>query len=207
MTKGELIERLQDIEWEDFEVKSAKNELPKNIWESASAFANCSGGWIVFGVVQKGKKFEVEGVASGEKIESDFLNTLRSGNKMNHQILPISKKYSVDGKLVLAFYISSSPFKPVWYTSITNTFIRSGSGDRRATAMEINAMLRDQAFGMKSDEPASGTTFDDIDSGSFDTFRRHIRIFNENYPYAEMLIMTRSVARLEFMREVHLNSA
>ena len=44
-------------------------------------------------------------------------------------ILPISKKYSIEGKTVLAFYIPSSPFKPVWYTSITNTFIRSGSED------------------------------------------------------------------------------
>lgn len=43
MTKEELIERLDDIEWEDFEVKSARNELPKNIWESVSAFANSSG--------------------------------------------------------------------------------------------------------------------------------------------------------------------
>ena len=86
MTKEELIERLDDIEWEDFEVKSARNELPKNIWESVSAFANCSGGWIVFGVAQNGKKFEIEGVENGEKIESDFLNTLRSGSKMNHPI-------------------------------------------------------------------------------------------------------------------------
>lgn len=93
MTKEELIERLDDIEWEDFEVKSARNELPKN-------------------------------------------NTLRSGSKMNHPILPVSKKYSIDGKTVLAFYISSSPFKPVWFNSITNTFIRSGSGDRRASEME-----------------------------------------------------------------------
>ena len=136
MTKEELIERLDDIEWEEFEVKSARNELPKNIWESVSAFANCSGGWIVFGVAQNGKKFEIEGVENGEKIESDFLNTLRSGSKMNHPILPVSKKYSIDGKTVLAFYISSSPFKPVWFNSITNTFIRSGSGDRRATEME-----------------------------------------------------------------------
>lgn len=104
---------------------------------------------------------------------------------MNHPILPVSKKYSIDGKTVLAFYISSSPFKPVWFNSITNTFIRSGSGDRRATEMEINAMLRDQAFGIKSDEPATGTSFDDIDPGSFDTFRRHIKLFNESYPYAD----------------------
>lgn len=104
---------------------------------------------------------------------------------MNHPILPISKKYSIEGKTVLAFYIPSSPFKPVWYTSITNTFIRSGSGDRRATEMEVNAMLRDQAFGIRSDESAAGTSFEDIDPGSFDTFRRHIKLFNESCPYAD----------------------
>lgn len=91
MTKEELIERLDDIEWEDFEVKSARNELPKN-------------------------------------------NTLRSGSKMNHPILPVSKKYSIDGKTVLAFYISSSPFKPVWFNSIQT---RSS-----AQVQETDAQLR-----------------------------------------------------------------
>ena len=31
MTKDELVAKLRDIEWEDFEVKAAKSELPKNV--------------------------------------------------------------------------------------------------------------------------------------------------------------------------------
>ena len=62
MTKEELIGRLQDIEWDDFEVKEAKSALPKNIWETVSAFANTSGGWIVLGVKQSGEAFEIQGV-------------------------------------------------------------------------------------------------------------------------------------------------
>ena len=67
MTKKELLRRLSDIEWDDFEVKEAKDKLPENVWETVSAFSNTSGGWIVFGVSQHGKKFDVQGVNNGEK--------------------------------------------------------------------------------------------------------------------------------------------
>lgn len=147
MTKEELLARLQDIEWDDFEAKAAENDLPQNIWDTVSAFSNTAGGWIVLGVKQNGSKFEVQGINNGEKIESNFLNVLRGGHKMNYPLFPTSKKYNIDGKLVLAFHIESSPHKPIFYTSIVNTFIRSGSGDRRATDAEISAMYRDQMFG------------------------------------------------------------
>ena len=86
MTKEELLQRLADIEWDDFEVKEAQDKLPDNAWESVSAFSNMSGGWIVFGIKQKGKRFEVQGVNNGEKTESDFLNILRNGQKFNTKI-------------------------------------------------------------------------------------------------------------------------
>ena len=100
MTKEELIQKINDLEWEDFEAKEAKNELSKNIWETVSAFANTSGGWIVLSVKQIGKKFEICGVDKIEKPEQDFLGTLRSQNKLgiklgiNHQsIIPLMHFY------------------------------------------------------------------------------------------------------------------
>ena len=145
MNKTELLQKLQDIEWDDFEVKEAHSELPKNIWETVSAFANSSGGWIVLGVSQKGRKFEICGVENSEKIEQDFTNTLRSKNKFNVVINLKCKKYRIDGKIVLTFLISSSEQKPVFFNTLANTFIRTASGDQRATEQEINALYRDQA--------------------------------------------------------------
>ena len=37
MTKQQLIQKLTDIEWEDFEVKLAKGGVPKSAWESVSS--------------------------------------------------------------------------------------------------------------------------------------------------------------------------
>ncbi len=47
MKKPELIKKLQDIEWQDFEVKEAKTAVPKNSWETVSAFCNTAGGWLI----------------------------------------------------------------------------------------------------------------------------------------------------------------
>lgn len=60
MTRNELLAKLKDIEWDDFEVKEAATELPKNIWETVSAFSNASGGWIVLGIKQKPTHNSVE---------------------------------------------------------------------------------------------------------------------------------------------------
>ena len=186
MTKEELLQRLSDIEWDDFEVKEAKDKLPDNVWETVSAFSNSSGGWIVFGVAQHGKRFEVQGVNNGEKTESDFLNTLRSGQKFNHKLHPKGYKYNIDGKLVLAFLIPSSPDKPIYFGNPHNTFLRSGSGDRRAEDMEIDAMMRDQAFGSKSEEVIKGTSINDLNQSSFGSYRNYLRAFNRDFPANEL---------------------
>ena len=93
MNKAELIEKLEDIEWEDFEVKEAKSEIPKNAWETVSAFSNTAGGWLIFGISKKGKSYDILGVSNPEKIEQDF-TTEQLKKKLNlfTETLPMEKK-------------------------------------------------------------------------------------------------------------------
>lgn len=182
MNKTEFIDKLADLEWEDFEVKEAKAEVPKSSWETVSAFANSSGGWLVFGVKQSGKSFEIQGVTNPEKIEQDFLNTIR-GDKFNVNLVPKSQKYTFDGKTVIAFYIPASNKKPVYFNLQANTYIRRGSADNKATKEEIDAMYRDQTFGTKSSEMAIGTNRNSLNETSLLRYRDYMARFNPNVSY------------------------
>ena len=53
MTKEELLQKLSEIEWDDFECKRAQDKLPDDVWSTVSAFSNTSGGWVIFGVKQQ----------------------------------------------------------------------------------------------------------------------------------------------------------
>lgn len=187
MTKDELLSRLNGIEWNDFEIKEAKSEVPKTAWETVSAFSNSYGGWIVFGIKEKrtgGKSsYEVQGVELAEKVEQDFINVLRSNNKFNQRISVQPAKFEIEGKTVLAFYIPMSEYKPVYIGVPSNTYIRIGSGDQRATEYEIRAMQRDQAFGKKSNEAVFGSSYEDICQGSFQDYRAYLKAFNPDLSY------------------------
>lgn len=191
MTEKDLLERLNDIEWDDFEVKEAQGGLPKNVWDTVSAFSNTSGGWIVLGVEEIKKKgktsYRIVGVENAEKLEQDFVGTLRSQTKFNLLLSVTAKKYDIEGKIILAFYIPSSPIKPVYYNNnLSNTFVRTGSGDQRATEMEILAIQRDQAFGCRSEVEVPGTSYADINQNSLQTYRRRVQQYNEGFLYNDL---------------------
>lgn len=184
MTKEELFEKLEDIEWEDFEVKAAGRGLPKTTWETVSAFSNTSGGWLVFGVTQTKAGYDITGVDRPEKIEQDFMTTLR-GEKFNRKIHSISRKYVIDGKTVLAFYIPMAETKPVYFNAQSNTFIRTGSGDQRATKEEIDAMYRDQAFGSQ-DRNVTAYKFEDLHRQTIESYKTFLKYNNPGHRYNQL---------------------
>ena len=199
MTQDQLIAKLADIEWEDFEVKEAKSDIPKNAWETVSAFSNTAGGWLIFGVKKSGKSFFIVGVDNPEKIEQNFTNALRTGDKFNSIIVPKCLKFNFDSDTVLAFYIPVSANKPVYFNSIKNTFVRTASGDHRATRAEIDAMYRDQSFGTKSSKTIPGKNESSIDTNSLDRFRDYMSRYNSGSTYNKL-------TRSEFLDKLRIVS-
>ena len=146
MTRDEFLERLSGIEWNDLEVKEAARDVPNSAYETVSAFANTAGGYLVFGVREADGKFNVVGVLEVDKVQSAFLNTIRSGQKLS-KIVDVSEKLiDCDGASALVFYVPEvhRRDKPVFLNGdLRKSFVRRGSSDQHCTPDQIKAFLRD----------------------------------------------------------------
>ena len=183
MERDELIERLGKYEWSDIEFKEATRAVPKSSYETVSAFANTTGGWLVFGVRDSGGTFEVVGVIEVDKVQNEFLSTLRSGQKISREIGVTEQMIDTDGKTLLVFHIpeSSRRDKPVYLDGdIRRSFVRRGGGDQRCTPAEIEALLRDASTIRFDGEVLVG-----LDAEEFfdpDSVRWYRRVFDDRTP-------------------------
>lgn len=146
MTHDELLERLNGFEWNDVEFKECQREVSRSAYDTVSAFANTSGGWLIFGVRQVGGGFEVVGVSEVDKVQNDFLSALRSGQMLSRPIAVTAEILNAGDKAVLAFYIPEArrQDKPIFrHGDIRQSFVRRGGGDERCTSDEIARFLRD----------------------------------------------------------------
>ena len=185
LSRVKLLKRLSWIEWEDFEVKKAERLIPKNSWQTVSAFANTNGGFLVFGVEEKDENFLITGVQNPEKIQNDFLTTLR-GEKFN---IPLSAKptlHNIDGKTILTFYIPEMPrqAKPIYFNNINNTFIRQGGTDQRATKEEIERFLRDASYTASDSMIIKEATWKDLNKETLDRFKNLFLASNQGKIYS-----------------------
>lgn len=148
MTQDELIELLNAHEWRDVEFKEARRAVPRNAHETVSAFANTEGGHLVFGVKKSGQDMEVVGVLEVDKVQNEFLTTLRQPDKISVVVGVREELHKYDDSDLLVFYVPEvhRSDKPVFLNGdIRRAFVRSGGSDIRCSDDERNRFLMDAA--------------------------------------------------------------
>lgn len=148
MDQEHFIELLNAHEWRDVEFKEAQTAVPRNAYETVSAFANTEGGHLVFGVKNEGGEVEIVGVLDIDKVQNEFLSTLRQTDKVSVVLDVTESLHKHDNSHLLVFYVPEAQrtAKPVYLNGdIRRAFIRKGGCDVRCSEDERNRFLIDAA--------------------------------------------------------------
>jgi len=146
VNQDDLIKLLSAHEWTDVEFKEARQAVPKNAYETVSAFSNTAGGHLIFGVKKDGTRFEVVGVVDVDKVQNEFVSTLRQKEKISLFINVEEHLHNIGGNDLLVFYVpeATRAAKPVFLNKdIRKTFIRKGGADVRCSQEEIQRLIND----------------------------------------------------------------
>lgn len=174
MTQDELIDLLHAHEWRDVEFKEARRAVPKDAYETVAAFANTEGGHLVFGVRETGGEVDPVGVLDVDKVQGEFLTTLRQPNKVSVVVNVQEELHRLGDSDLLVFYVPEVPRsqKPVYLNGdIRRAFVRSGGSDVRCSANERNRFLVDAAAERYDGQPVECDTATAFDEDSIRWYR------------------------------------
>ena len=131
----------------ELELKKSESDLPRDFWESYSAFSNTSGGYILLGVTESNPQNIITGVKNPDKIIANLFNLLTNRNKVSVQTVfndDVSVR-SIEGKniVIVRVHEASENCKPVYLNNrIEQAYLRVGSGDHVINQEQLRTMLR-----------------------------------------------------------------
>lgn len=167
------------------EYKAAKNDLPKSFWESYSAFANQSGGFILLGISEKEpNKFEISGVNKAEQIKDLIFSQSRS-QKVSVALLNDDdvKVLDIQGKQIIAAYVRPAEIneRPVHLNQdYRHSYIRLNTGDHKLTDSELRSFLSSYSKKDQDGRILPFATLEHLNLGTLNKYRNLLKAHNPN---------------------------
>lgn len=185
------------IENDEIECKEAAGGLPKDLWESYSAFANTNGGAILLGIKEKKGVFYPVGVENADKLIKELWDNLNNSKKVSANILNNSSIYlkNIDDKDIIVIevpkaerkarpvYIGENPFNEGKHSG---TYRRNHSGDYKCSREEIQRMLADQLEESQDSLILEGFDIEDLNKETINSFRNRLRAVKPNHPWISL---------------------
>ena len=179
------------------ECKEAADNLPRDLWETYSAFANTRGGTIYLGIKEKNGKFLVSGVNNPDKVIKEFWDNLNNNKKASMNILS-DKDVSVekvDGKNVIKIFVPRADRrqKPIFIgdnpyndNKHSGTFRRNHSGDYKCNKQEVDRMIADSSDISQDSVILEGFGIEDLNVKSVRSYKNRLESKNPNHPWLDL---------------------
>lgn len=192
------IESLDDIAAlrENFEVecklaagKEGNGGLPKDVWETYSAFANSEGGDILLGLREKKGGFNLGGISNVSTVLDDLWNLANNKQKTSVNILNREnvRERVIEGHTIIHIHVPRATRKqrPVYVggNPMTGTYKRQNSGDYRCDNESVRRMLAEQVEDSRDNEILFLFGMDDLDIDSFNSYRQLYARLQPDHPW------------------------
>ena len=163
------------------EAKRALGGLPQSIWETYSAFANTLGGILLLGVEEyRDKTLHPVDLPDPEGMAAEFWALVNDPHKASVNLLAPSdvRIETVNGRRIILITVPRAQRfdKPVYVDGDVNTgtYWRSGEGDHRCTAEQIEAMRRDAALRTQDMRPVRQLSLDVLRTEALSDYCRRL---------------------------------
>lgn len=178
----------------DIECKESSDTLPRDLWETYSAFANTKGGTIFLGVKEKNGEFLVSGVKSVDKVVKELWDNLNNSKKVSANIISDRDVTieNIDGKSIIKIVVPRADRrdKPVFIgenpyndSKHSGTFRRNHSGDYKCSRQEIVRMIADSNDISQDSVVLEGFTINDLNLDSINSYKNRLESKNSLHPW------------------------
>ena len=172
------------MESSKIEYKLCRLKLPKDVWETVSAFSNEGGGLILLGYQKTDDKHIPVGIENPSKILDDFSSAV--GQKFNYCPIVRPEIREDGGKRIIAIEVKESPNfqKPIYIKDagpIKGGFRRIGASNIRLSDSDVQRYYQER-MGAPDAQSISGTNFKDIDPQAVSVFRNLRKLLKPDAP-------------------------
>lgn len=158
-----------DVECKLAQGRDGKGAIPKDMWETYSAFANTQGGDIFLGLKEKsGHRFVLEGIADTPKVLKEFWDTLNNPQKISTCIIRDRwvKVLEIEGKSLIHIHVppANRKQKPVYIKGnpMIGTYRRFNIGDMQVSEEMVRRMMAEQVEESRDAEILGEVVFDKL---------------------------------------------
>ncbi|TVQ85264.1 MAG: hypothetical protein EA357_00860 [Micavibrio sp.] len=185
------LQETDDIECKLAAGKDGNGAVPKDMWETYSAFANTDGGSIFLGLKQDKKtgKFSVAGIQDIPKLKKQIFDHANNRQTVNVNLLTGGHlhEHIIQGKSILEIAVPKAKRKdkPVYIGSnpLTGSYIRQHEGDYKLDEEAVRRMLAEQSDESPDSVILPNYDLDDLDLDSLKAYRNTFASLKPSHPF------------------------
>ncbi len=182
-----------DVECKLAAGQDGKGKLPKDFWETYSAFANTYGGDIFLGIRERSLgKFELSGIENPNKVIDELWTGLNNPQKVSSCLLRDRwvNVLEVEGHSIIHIHVPQATRKqrPVYIKGnpLLGTYKRFNSSDQLQSEESVRRMLAEQVEDTRDGEILQGYGLDDLDMDSFNQYRQMYINRQPDHPWNQL---------------------